>query len=331
MLDGGEAQVDQSSLTGESLPVTRRRGDELYAGAVLRRGETDAMVTATGADTYFGRTARLVADGGTTSHFQRAVLRIGNYLIVLAVLLVSLILLVALFRGDAMLTTLQFALVLTVAAIPVAMPAVLSVTMAVGARLLTAQQAIVTKLSAIEELAGVDVICSDKTGTLTKNELTLGEPYLADGVTAEDVRLSAALASRAKDQDPIDDAILATVVQGGGLAAYRIDDYHPFDPVDKRTEAAGVRGRTEPAFRVSKGAPQVILDLVGDEARTEPGSRPRDRRVRRVAASAPSAWPANRRRAADWRLLGILALLDPPRDDSAADGSAPSMQDGDRA
>ena len=313
MLDEGEAQVDQSSLTGESLPVTRQRGDELYAGAVLRRGETDALVTATGADTYFGRTAKLVADGGTTSHFQRAVLRIGNYLIVLAVLLVSLILLVALFRGDAMLTTLQFALVLTVAAIPVAMPAVLSVTMAVGARLLTAQQAIVTKLSAIEELAGVDVICSDKTGTLTKNELTLGDPYLAGGVTAEDVRRSAALASRAKDQDPIDDAILAVVDQGDGLAAYRIDDYRPFDPVAKRTEA-GVTGPDGAAFRVSKGAPQVILDLVGDEAaRSAADDAIADFAARGYRALGVARTDANGR----WRLQGILPLLDPPRDDSA--------------
>lgn len=310
MLDEDEVQVDQSSLTGESLPVSHTRGDELYAGAVLRRGETGAVVTATGADTFFGRTARLVESGGTTSHFQRAVLRIGNYLIVLAVGLVSLIMLVALFRGDAILTTLQFALVLTVAAIPVAMPAVLSVTMAVGARLLTARQAIVTKLSAIEELAGVDVLCSDKTGTLTKNELTLGDPWIAAGSDEVELLRAAALASRAKDQDPIDDAILAGAQDAGG---YRIDDYQPFDPVGKRTEAQ-VTGPDGAAFRVSKGAPQVILDLAGESApRAEAESAIDDFAQRGYRALGVARTDGD----GTWRLLGVLALLDPPRDDSA--------------
>ena len=138
------------------------------------------MVYATGTNTYFGKTAQLVQEATTVSHFQRAVLKIGDYLIVLAVALVAVIVTVALFRHDPILSTLEFALVLLVAAIPVAMPTVLSVTMAVGARLLAKKQAIVTKLSAIEELAGVDVLCSDKTGTLTQNKLTLGDPFCAE-------------------------------------------------------------------------------------------------------------------------------------------------------
>ena len=135
------------------------------------------MVYATGTKTYFGKTAQMVQEANTASHFQKAVLKIGDYLIVLAVALVVLILIVALFRGDKVLTTLEFCLVLLVAAIPVAMPTVLSVTMAVGARLLAKKEAIVTRLSAIEELAGVDVLCSDKTGTLTQNKLTLADPF----------------------------------------------------------------------------------------------------------------------------------------------------------
>jgi H+-transporting ATPase len=166
LLDGDTMSVDQSALTGESLPATRKVGEAVFSGSIVRRGQSSALVYATGAHTYFGKTAQLVEQAHTVSHFQKAVLKIGNYLIVLALSLVALIIGFALYRGDPILTTLEFALVLTVAAIPVAMPTVLSVTMAVGARLLAKQQAVVSRLVAIEELAGVDVLCADKTGTL---------------------------------------------------------------------------------------------------------------------------------------------------------------------
>ena len=196
LLAGDPVEVDQSALTGESLPAERKSGEAVFSGSIIRQGEIDALVYATGANTYFGKTAQLVQEAHTVSHFQRAVLKIGNYLIILAVALVAVIIIVAIFRGDPILTTLQFALVLTVAAIPVAMPTVLSVTMAVGARLLAKKQAIVSRLVAIEELAGVDVLCSDKTGTLTQNKLTLGDPFSVNNVPAEQVILNAALASR---------------------------------------------------------------------------------------------------------------------------------------
>ena len=181
ILSGDSIQVDQSALTGESLPVERSAEQTVYSGSIVKQGEVTALVYATGEKTFFGKTAQLVEATHTTSHFQQAVLKIGNYLIILAVALVILILGVALFRGDELLTTLQFALVLTVAAIPVAMPTVLSVTMAVGARLLAQKKAIVSRLASIEELAGIDILCSDKTGTLTQNKLTLGEPFCVDG------------------------------------------------------------------------------------------------------------------------------------------------------
>ena len=187
LLDGDPVEVDQSALTGESLPAEKKSGDAVFSGSIIRQGEIGALVYATGANTYFGKTAQLVQEAHTVSHFQRAVLKIGSYLIVLAVALVTVIIAVSLLRGDAFLTTLQFALVLTVAAIPVAMPTVLSVTMAVGARLLATKKAIVTRLVAIEELAGVDVLCSDKTGTLTENTLTLGDPFSVKDITAEQV------------------------------------------------------------------------------------------------------------------------------------------------
>ena len=185
LLDGDPMSVDQSALTGESLPATRNPGDAVFSGSIVRRGQSNALVYGTGTNTYFGKTAQLVEQAHTVSHFQKAVLKIGNYLIVLAVVpgggSSSAF---AIYRGDPILSTLQFALVLTVAAIPVAMPTVLSVTMAVGARLLAKKQAVVSRLVAIEELAGVDILCADKTGTLTQNKLTLGDPFCVPGVTA---------------------------------------------------------------------------------------------------------------------------------------------------
>ena len=196
--------VDQSALTGESLPATRKPGEAVFSGSIMRRGEIGALVYATGANTYFGKTAQLVQEAHTVSHFQQAVLKIGKYLIILAVVLVAVIIAVGIFRGEPMLyakppkdPVLLFALILTVAAIPVAMPTVLSVTMAVGARLLAKKQAIVSRLVAIEELAGVDVLCADKTGTLTQNKLTLGDPFSVNDVPADQVILDGALASRA--------------------------------------------------------------------------------------------------------------------------------------
>ena len=203
LLDGDPIQVDESALTGESLPATRKAGEAVFSGSIMRRGEIGALVYATGENTYFGKTAQLVQEAHTVSHFQKAVLKIGNYLIALAVALVAVIIAFALYRGDPILTTLQFALVLTIAAIPVAMPTVLSVTMAVGARLLAKKEAIVSRLVAIEELAGVDVLCADKTGTLTQNKLSFGEPFAVHQALPEQIVLAAALASRAEDKDTL--------------------------------------------------------------------------------------------------------------------------------
>jgi H+-transporting ATPase len=242
-------------------------------------------------------------------------LKIGDYLIILAVLLVSLILVVSLFRGDDLLTTLQFALVLTVAAIPVAMPAVLSVTMAVGARMLTAKQAIVKRLASIEELAGVDVLCSDKTGTLTQNKLTLGDPFVTPGHSPEDTILAAALASRVEDQDPIDDAILASVPDAADLAAHEVVDFQPFDPVNKRT-VAEVVGPDDHKFRVTKGAPQVILAQVTEADHILERAKAA---IEEFASRGFRALGVARTDATGtWKLLGILPLLDPPREDTAS-------------
>jgi len=214
-------QVDQSALTGESLPVEHNPGDAVYSGSILRRGEIDAAVYATGKDTYCGKTAELVESAATRSHLQCAVLKIADYLLIIAVALAILIVGVAFHRHDPILVILQFALVLTIAAVPVAMPAVLSVTMALGARVLALKEAIVTKLTAVEEVAGIDILCSDKTGTLTQSKLTPGDPFTIGDITAEQVILSGALASRAEDQDPIDLAVLSGVKDRKQLKSYQ--------------------------------------------------------------------------------------------------------------
>ena len=274
-----------------------------------------AVVTETGSATFFGRTAALVATAKPASHFQEAVLRIGDYLIYLSIGLAILLLIVQLLRGSSILSLVQFTLILVVAAIPVAMPAVLSVTMAVGARSLAKMKAIVSRLESIEEMAGMDILCSDKTGTLTQNRLTVGEPVPFGAVQAGELVLAAALASNADNaDDPIDQAVLAGVEGQASLGGYRRRRFVPFDPVGKRTEAT-VEGEDGASFRVTKGAPQVIqqlCSLAGAEAeaalRTVDELASKGYRTLGVARSGDGE---------TWRFLGLLSLYDPPREDSA--------------
>ena len=313
LLDGDSVEVDQSALTGESLPAEKKPGDPVFSGSIIRQGEIGALVYATGENTYFGKTAQLVETAHTVSHFQKAVLKIGNYLIILAVALVAVIITVAIFRGDPILSTLQFALVLTVAAIPVAMPTVLSVTMAVGARLLARKQAIVSKLVAIEELAGVDVLCADKTGTLTQNKLTLGDPFSVNNIPLEQVILDGALASRADNNDTIDLAVLGGVKDEQTLKSYEVVHFMPFDPVHKRTEAT-VKGADGKQFKVSKGAPQVILELSANKEQVKPAV---DKAVNEFAARGfRSLGVARADQDGQWQFVGVLPLFDPPRVDA---------------
>ncbi|MEO9221597.1 MAG: plasma-membrane proton-efflux P-type ATPase, partial [Mycobacteriaceae bacterium] len=315
LLDGDPVEVDESALTGESLPATRGPGDAVFSGSILRQGEINALVYATGAHTYFGETAELVQQADSVSHFQKAVLKIGKFLILLALVMVVIITVVSTLRGEQILTTLQFVLVLTVAAIPVAMPTVLSVTMAVGARLLAKKKAIVSRLVAIEELAGVDVLCSDKTGTLTQNKLTLGDPFAVDQGAVEGVILAGALASRADDDDTIDLAVLAGLTDQDVLHDYTITHFAPFDPVHKRTEAT-VTVTGKPSFKVTKGAPQVILALVEDQGEVNADV---DQAVNDFAKRGyRSLGVARADGDGPWHMLGVLPLFDPPREQAKA-------------
>jgi len=315
LVRGEFLSVDQSGLTGESLPVDKLVGNVAYAGSVAKQGEMVALVTATGAQTKFARTAKLVEGAGAVSHFQKAVLAIGDYLVFTSLLLAGILVLTQILRGDSFITVFQFVLILVVAAIPVAMPAVLSVTMALGALTLSRLKAIVSRLQSIEEIAGIDVLCSDKTGTLTQNKLTLGEPRSFTQGGALDPVLAGALASRTEFMDPIDLAVTSGLADQSLLGRYQQIQFQPFDPVHKRTEAT-VRDEEGRTFKVSKGAPQVIVGLCHLRGETKQTvERSVDEFAGRGYRTLGVAYADGGSDA--WKFLGLLPLYDPPREDSA--------------
>ena len=315
LAEGDFLSVDQSALTGESLPVSLKTGDTAYSGSVVKQGEMVASVTATGTNTFFGKTAALVAGAGAPSHFQKAVITIGDYLIFISIALAAVLVLVQLHRGAPALELVQFALILTVAAIPVAMPAVLSMTMAVGAMALAREKAIVSRLQSIEEMAGIDILCSDKTGTLTQNSLTLGEPALFAAKDAQELVLAGALASKAEDGDAIDLAVIGGLTDPNATQGYVQHTFRPFDPVSKRTEAT-LTGPDGSKLRVSKGAPQVLLDMAGmagdDLQRAQAAVDDFAAKGYRTLGVARSDDDGK-----SWVFLGLLPMFDPPREDSA--------------
>ena len=313
LVDGDYLVVDESALTGESLPVEKKVGDIAYSGSIVKKGEMTGIVKATGLNTYFGKTVKLVEKAERVSSYQKMIIKIGNYLIVLAVILIAIMVAVELFRGKSLIETAQFALVLAVSAIPAAMPAVLSITMAIGALNLARKDAIVKKLVAIEELAGVDILCSDKTGTLTKNQLVCGDIIALNNFSKEDVVLFAVLASREEDADAIDMAILNEAKKLGlieKIKNYKIKKFIPFDPVIKRTEAEITNKET---FKVSKGAPQVILELCNADDRLREEI---NKIVDKLAENGYRALGVAVYKDERWIFAGIIPLYDPPREDA---------------
>ena len=316
---GDYLQVDEAALTGESLPVEKRLSDIGYSGSIVKQGEMDGVVTSTGSKTYFGKTTELVEKAKTRSHFQKAVVKIGNYLIAFALCMVAIIIVFSIIRAAGFLNTLQFILVLIVASIPVALPAVLSVTMAIGAINMAKKNAIVSKLIAIEELAGVEILCSDKTGTLTKNEISVATIKTFGDNSDEDVILNGILASREEDQDPIDSAIITKGKDYEDLIkrieGYTIEKFTPFDPVIKRTEAL-VQTTSGESIKIIKGAPQVILSLsvnkdsIGEEvSKSVNDYASKGYRALGVAKSINGE--------DNFQFIGLIGLFDPPREDSA--------------
>lgn len=330
LVDGQYLSVDQSALTGESLPVSKQVGDGVYSSSIARQGSMIGLVTATGNNTFFGRTAKLVASAGSKSHSEQAVLKIGDFLIILAAILATILVGTQLYQDIALKGQwhwsevggiAQFVMVLLIASIPIAMPAVMSVTMALGALALSKQKAIVSRLSAIEELAGVDILCSDKTGTLTQNILTLQEAIPFDNTLPDDIILGAALASQRQSKDAIDEAAFKALKDVAILDQYKPVDFTPFDPVNKKTVSIveNVKGKK---IHFAKGAPQAIASLCGIEEKSvdTPVSKAYFGKVTELANHGTRALGVARSddEGQNWKLLGILALLDPPREDAKA-------------
>ncbi|KAG0202581.1 hypothetical protein BGX28_004927 [Mortierella sp. GBA30] len=324
----GDLLIDQSALTGESLPVSKKKGDTVYSSSIVKQGQQMAVVTKTGTNTFIGRAANLISITVEEGHFQKIINRIGNFLILITVVLVGIILVYQLvhFRGTEegrFLTVLGRVLVLTVAAIPVGLPTVMSVTMAVGAKQLAAKKVIVKRLTAVEEMASVSVLCSDKTGTLTLNELTFDEPYLTNGYTSDDILLYSYLAAEAGANDPIELAVRTAaeeqlpLLQGRthkhDVPGYKVTSFLPFNPATKLTQATITKKDTGETFKVAKGAPQVIIRLIGgddDAVRAVNALAKRGLRALGVARTREGSMD-------QFDLIGMIALIDPPRPDSA--------------
>ncbi|XP_020698932.1 plasma membrane ATPase [Dendrobium catenatum] len=327
LLEGDPLKIDQSALTGESLPVTKSPGDEVFSGSTCKQGEIEAVVIATGVHTFFGKAAHLVDSTNQVGHFQQVLTAIGNFCIcsIAIGMLVEIVVMYPIqhrkYRDG-----IDNLLVLLIGGIPIAMPTVLSVTMAIGSHRLSQQGAITKRMTAIEEMAGMDVLCSDKTGTLTLNKLSIDKNLIeifAKGYSKEDVVLFAARASRTENQDAIDAAMVGMLADPKEARA-GITEVHflPFNPVDKRTALTYIDAQGH-WHRVSKGAPEQILSLANarEDVKNKVHSvidKYAERGLRSLAVAIQDVPEGNKESAGGpWQFVGLLPLFDPPRHDSA--------------
>ncbi|KAJ9258660.1 hypothetical protein DTO207G8_1363 [Paecilomyces variotii] len=318
-------QVDQSSITGESLAVDKHTGDTCYASSAIKRGEAFLVVTATGDNTFVGRAAALVSAASAGSgHFTEVLNGIGTVLLILVILTLLIVWVSSFYRSNGIVTILEFTLAITIIGVPVGLPAVVTTTMAVGAAYLAKKQAIVQKLSAIESLAGVEILCSDKTGTLTKNKLSLAEPYTVAGVDPEDLMLTACLAASRKKKgiDAIDKAFLKSLRYypraKSALTQYKVIDFHPFDPVSKKVVAV-VQSPQGERITCVKGAPLFVLKTVEEDHQIpeEIDNAYKNKVAEFATRGFRSLGVARKRGEGAWEILGIMPCSDPPRHDTA--------------
>ncbi|XP_074329744.1 plasma membrane ATPase 1-like isoform X1 [Apium graveolens] len=327
LLEGDALKIDQSALTGESLPVTKNPGDGVYSGSTCKQGEIDAVIIATGVHTFFGKAAHLVENTTHVGHFQMVLTSIGNFCICsIALGMVIEIIVIYGLQKRAYRVGIDNLLVLLIGGIPIAMPTVLSVTMAIGSHRLSQQGAITKRMTAIEEMAGMDVLCSDKTGTLTLNKLTVDKNMIevfVKGVDKDDVVLMAARASRLENQDAIDAAIVAMLADPKQARA-GITEIHflPFNPTDKRTALTYI-DKAGTMHRVSKGAPEQILDLAHNKSKIEKKVHSvidnfAERGLRSLGVARQEVPEGNKDSSGGpWEFIALLPLFDPPRHDSA--------------
>uniref|UniRef100_A0A452Z3T4 Plasma membrane ATPase n=1 Tax=Aegilops tauschii subsp. strangulata TaxID=200361 RepID=A0A452Z3T4_AEGTS len=328
LLEGDPLKIDQSALTGESLPVTKNPGDSVYSGSTCKQGEIEAVVIATGVHTFFGKAAHLVDSTNQVGHFQKVLRAIGNFCIgAIAIGMIVEIIVMYFIQHRRYRDGIDNLLVLLIGGIPIAMPTVLSVTMAIGSHRLSKQGAITKRMTAIEEMAGMDVLCSDKTGTLTLNKLSVDRNLIevfAVGVAKDEVLLFAAMASRVENQDAIDAAMVGMLADPKEARAGILEmHFLPFNPVDKRTALTYQDVADGTWHRVSKGAPEQILELCNcrDDVKNKAHAiidKYAERGLRSLAVARQEVPEKSKDSSGGaWEFVGLLPLLDPPRHDSA--------------
>ncbi|KAK0525811.1 hypothetical protein OC834_003717 [Tilletia horrida] len=326
-VDKGPAIVacDQSAITGESLAVDKHIGDTVFYTTGCKRGKAYVLCTDIAKQTFVGRTAALVLGGESEGHFQKVMGSIGTTLLILVLVFVLAFWISGFFRNTEIArptenNLLIYTLIFLIIGVPVGLPCVTTTTMAVGAAYLAKRKAIVQKLTAIESLAGVDVLCSDKTGTLTANKLSIHEPFTSEGVDVNYMMAVAALASshNVKSLDPIDKVTLTTLkdypaAQDELASGWKTHRFNPFDPVSKRITAEVEKDGVQ--YTAAKGAPNAILKLCSPPAEQAAEYRKvaGDFAARGFRSLGVAIKDGN-----GWRLLGLLPMFDPPRSDTAA-------------